>query len=211
MAKIPFEHPTLLLVEHGETEFSERPGHEDRIHGTKFDLPLIALGRQQAKKDGEKLNKYDIATLEHSPQLRSTQHAKIISDIIGVPAKKDDRLRPLDTGIMSGMTHEKAENWLRYYIENPHKKIPGSVSGQGIYDKWYDGWSEALAEGLKLAEKTPGQGHVKVLHSSEIMTVRSVIQGDPPTVASRESLPASGEILMLEKRGGKWRMKAFEG
>ncbi len=66
--------------------------------------------------------------------------------------------------------------------------------------------SNRMAKRLKEAEKTPGQAHVDVLHSSEIASMPSIIKGEGPTVTSRH-IPGPGNISAVEKKGGKWQFK----
>jgi broad specificity phosphatase PhoE len=197
--KIQFRNPTVLLVEHGSTEFSAQ-GDKDRIHGTKFDLPLTKEGRRQAERAAEILADYDIATLEHSPMLRATQTAKIISQATGVKAVPNVKLLPWDSGFVSGMTHGAAADIIEYYVRNPHKVIRDGKA----YGGWYDVYSEALREKMKQAESMPGQAYVLGVHSSEVSTAPAVIKGDPADFLD-EQLPGSGQIAALEKRGGRWR------
>ncbi len=197
--KIQVRWPTVLLVEHGETEFSA-PGDEDKIHGTKHDLTLIPKGRKQAERAAEKLADYDVASLEHSPMKRSAETAEIIGRAIEVKPVPRKGLLPWDSGVISGMTHGQAKEWVEYYVKNPEKVIR---EGQA-YGEWWETYSDEMRDTMKRAEKTPGQVHVRAVHSSEVTAAPAIIRGNPAQVLD-ERLPASGQIAALEKRGGRWR------
>lgn len=198
-AKIQVRWPTVLLIEHGDTEFAGS-GDADRIHGTKYDLPLTAKGREQMERAAEKIADYEVASFEHSPMLRSKQSAEIISRTIGKKAVPNEALLPWDSGFASGMTHGAAKDLIRYYVQNAHKVIP---EGQA-YGEWWDTFQRDMTKTLKMAEKTPGQVHVRAVHSSEVTAAPAIIKGDPAQVLDQR-LPSSGQVAALEKRGGRWR------
>jgi broad specificity phosphatase PhoE len=200
--KKQFDNPTLLLVEHGETDFSGNNDKTERIHGTKYDLPLTLEGHRQAAECADKLKDYDIGSLKTSPQLRAKQTAEVIGDAIGHKPEEDEDLKPLDAGYLSGMTHDAAKSRIEYYVKNPHKQIPDGEK----YGDWWDTASERMAHRLKETEslhKGTGQGAADVLHSSEIASMPNIIRGDPPTIWGRQ-IPGSGKVSAVEKKGGKW-------
>jgi broad specificity phosphatase PhoE len=199
--KKQFDYPTLLLVEHGETEFSGDDDKSERIHGIKFDLPLTLQGHRQASSVADMLKDHDIATLKTSPMQRAKETAEHVGDAIGLEPEEDDDLKPLDAGYLSGMTHDAAHSRIEYYVKNPHKPIP---EGQA-YGDWWDTASERMAKRLKETERTPGQAHVDVLHSSEIASMPQIIRGDPPTIWGEKQIPGPGKISAVEKHGSRWQ------
>lgn len=69
-----------ILVRHGDTEWTEKK----KLHGGRFDSPLSATGRKQAKFTGGALKDENIQSIFSSPQGRALQTAEIIGDAIGV-------------------------------------------------------------------------------------------------------------------------------
>lgn len=202
--KKQFDHPTLLLVEHGETEFSGDDDKTERIHGTKYDLPLTLEGHRQAAGVADKLKDHDIASVDTSPMMRARETAEHISDATGVKAKPDDGMKPLDSGYLSGMNHEQAHRRIEYYVKNPHKQIPGGES----YGDWWDTVTNRMASRLKETEQQharTGQANVDVLHSSEIVSMPNIIRGDEPSMWTSKKIPGPGQISAVQKMNGKWR------
>ncbi|GAC1632844.1 MAG: hypothetical protein NVS9B14_06600 [Candidatus Acidiferrum sp.] len=197
--KIRVHAPTVLLVEHGDTEFAGS-GDADRIHGVKFDLPLTGEGRKQMQRAAEIIADFEVASFEHSPMIRSKQSAEIIGREIGKKPVANEALLPWDSGFASGMTHGAAKDLIEFYVKNPEKVIR---DGQA-YAEWWDKFQKDMLATLKLAEKTPGQVHVRAVHSSEVTAAPAIIKGDPAQVM-KQRLPASGQVAALEKRGGRWR------
>lgn len=197
--KKQFDQPTVLLVEHGSTEFSAA-GDDDKIHGVKFDLPLTAKGRKEVEPAAKLLAGYDIATLEHSPMRRSTETAKMISDATGVKPVPREGLLPWDSGFASGMTHGAAKDIVEYYVEHPRRAIRG---GQP-YGEWWDAFTIEMLDTMKRAKDTPTQAHVRGVHSSEITAAPAIIKGDPAAVLD-ERLPGPGKISALMLAGKRWQ------
>lgn len=203
-AKIQVRWPTVLLIEHGDTDFAGS-GDEDRIHGTKFDLPLTEKGRQQMRRTAEILADYDVASLKHSPMLRSEQSAGILGDATEVEPEEEEALLPWDSGFASGMTHGAAADIVEYYVKNPDKVIRDGEA----YGDWWETFSRYMAKRLKEAKKTKGEnGLYRVLvdgvHSSEVTAAPAIIKGEPAQVLNQR-MPGPGQIAGLEERGGRWR------
>lgn len=201
--KKQFEYPTLLLVEHGSTEFTGDDENTDRIHGTKFDKPLTLEGHRQAATVAEKLKGHDIASLNTSPMQRAKETAEHISGAIGIKPEEDEGLMPLDSGYLSGMTHDSAHSRIEYYVKNPHKPIP---DGQA-YGDWWETASARMARRLKETKGLDGQANVDVLHSSEIASMPAIIRGDAPGIWDSKQIPGPGKISAVELRGGKWQFR----
>jgi broad specificity phosphatase PhoE len=203
--KKQFDNPTLLLIEHGETEFAANGDQEERIHGTKYDLPLTREGHGQAKDVADKVKGFDIASLKTSPMQRAKETAEYVGKATGQEPEEDEGLKPLDAGYLSGMTHDTAKARMEYYVKNAHKQIPGS---EGTYGDWWNTASSRMAKRLKETEsihKSSGQGAVDVLHSSEIASMPDIVKGDPPKLWGERQIPGPGRISAVEKQGGRWQ------
>lgn len=199
--KRPIDKPTVFLTRHGKTAFN-KGGEEDRLKGTKYDLPLTSEGQQEAAKDAGILSKYPIASIEHSPMKRAKQTAALIASATGVPSNSNVALDPWDVGFMSGMKRGSAHALVSHYIDHP-KATPRDGEP---YGDWFDVFGDALASKMKEAEKTPGKAHVIVTHSCGLLAADAIIHGDDPQPHTDGSMPAPGRIVPLVKSGGKWRM-----
>jgi hypothetical protein len=98
------------------------------------------------------------------------------------------------------MTHDVAKRRVMYYVQHPDKQIPGGQT----YGDWWDTASDRMAKRLKEVERNPEQGHVDVLHSSEIASMPKIIQGEGPGIWTGK-IPGPGEISAVKKQGGRWR------
>jgi len=198
MLKTEFDKPTVLLVRHGKTAFN-KGREEDRLKGTRYDLPLEPEGKREVEKDAKMLAKYDLASLGHSGMKRAKQSAEIISKHTGVEPEAVKQMDPWDVGYLSGQRRSIADARIRYYINHAHKPIPEGEA----YQEWYDRFSQALANRLKRAQQTPGKAHVLVTHSCGILAAEAAIRGENPRPHTAD-MPEPGRVVILEKRNGRW-------
>jgi probable phosphoglycerate mutase len=99
MAIAPTADPTLVLLRHGETEWSASGQHTGRS-----DIPLTPAGEQHARQAGEALARYDFAVVYTSP-LRRARHT---AELVGHPdAVVDDNLAEWDYGPVEGRTSKE--------------------------------------------------------------------------------------------------------
>lgn len=197
------KRPTVFLCRHGATSFNGNSDSESRLKGTKFDLPITDEGRGEAKKTAKFLAAYPIGSLMHSAMLRSEQTADEIEKAVKVESIEQEALDPWDVGYLSGHTKEDAKARIEYYIKNGHKPIPEGES----YEEWFSRFENALVQAMRQAEKEPDKAHVRVSHSCGVMAARSIVNGEPHQFYGEGNTEAPGAVMLIEKRGGRWRMK----
>lgn len=94
----PADAPTrLVLVRHGETEWSKAGRHTGRT-----DVPLTDVGRQQARRVGQALAGRTFSRVEVSPMSRARETARLAG--FGDRMETLDDLREYDYGIYEGRT-----------------------------------------------------------------------------------------------------------
>ena len=110
-----FDTKRLILIRHGETAWNA----EGRIQGM-LDVPLNALGLQQAKLVAEELARsVGAAEMVSSDLVRTRETAAPITNATGFEPRFDARIRERHFGIWQGMTYEEwraedAEGMARY-------------------------------------------------------------------------------------------------
>jgi broad specificity phosphatase PhoE len=92
------ENPQLVLVRHGETEWTEK----GLLHGGLLDSPLSPKGRHQASLASQRLEGEQFSALYSSPQGRATQTAEIIGEALGLSPVHLDGLREYKFGWIEG-------------------------------------------------------------------------------------------------------------
>ncbi|PYY54548.1 histidine phosphatase family protein [Curtobacterium sp. MCSS17_011] len=116
----------LVLVRHGETEWSKSGQHTGRT-----DIPLTDNGVEQAKRAGRYLGDRSFALALSSP----LQRARDTADLIGVEPELDEDLYEWDYGAYEGLT-------------TPQIK----VLRHGPWDLWTDGVPAGDTPGENAAE-----------------------------------------------------------
>jgi probable phosphoglycerate mutase len=89
--------PEIVLVRHGETEWSR-----DRRHTGRTDVPLTERGRRQAEALRPALAGFDFALVLTSPLARATETCRLAG--LGDGAQRRDELREWDYGEYEGIT-----------------------------------------------------------------------------------------------------------
>jgi len=87
----------LVLVRHGETEWTER----GLLHG-RLDSPLSSNGARHAALAADRLQGEVFAALYTSPQGRAVQTAEILGNALGLTPIPLDGLREMDFGWLEG-------------------------------------------------------------------------------------------------------------
>lgn len=118
MAHSPPAERHVWLVRHGETEWSKAGRHTGRT-----DVPLTAIGRQQARLLGRRLAGHAFQLVMTSPLSRAAETAKLA--MITPQPVADDDLREWDYGAFEGRT-----------TADIRKELPGWTIWQG---PWHGG------------------------------------------------------------------------
>lgn len=135
----------VLLIRHGETDFNR----ERRLQGV-MENPLNERGRAQAASVARYLQGLSIDALYTSPILRAQETADIIGNLIGLPARADERLREIEFGIFEGFTFAEVErrfpaahhNWTTGYLAY---RAPQGESRQDVQRRMRAVWDDVTA------------------------------------------------------------------
>jgi alpha-ribazole phosphatase len=89
----------LLLVRHGESEWNR-----SRQYAGQQDVPLSELGREQARRLGERLKGERLTAIYSSPLQRASETAGFIGRSLGLPVLIDPNLKEIHHGLWEGLT-----------------------------------------------------------------------------------------------------------
>jgi probable phosphoglycerate mutase len=119
--------PEILLVRHGETEWSAAGRHTSRT-----DLPLIDAGRERARSLGEELAGREFALVLCSPLRRARETCELAG--FGEAAVIDDDLREWDYGEYEGMRtveiREQRPDWWLWRDGCPGGEQPAQIAAR---------------------------------------------------------------------------------
>jgi probable phosphoglycerate mutase len=116
----------LVLVRHGETEWSKSGQHTGRT-----DIPLTENGEEQARRAGRALAGRTFALALSSP----LERARVTAELVGVDPELDDDLMEWDYGAYEGLTTPQIR-----------------VQRHGPWDLWTDGVPPGDTPGENAAE-----------------------------------------------------------
>ncbi|MBN1876107.1 MAG: alpha-ribazole phosphatase [Anaerolineae bacterium] len=163
----------LLLVRHGETDWNTT-----RQYQGQADVPLNALGRQQAVALASRLASESIDIIYASDLSRAWETAQIIAMPHKLPVHSDPRLRELSFGEWQGLTYfemvEQAPDWVAAWnADRLHRAAPGgetltqlATRVQGVLDD--------------VLRKHPGQTVLLVAHGGSLkMLLCLLLQKSP--------------------------------
>ena len=117
----------LVLVRHGETEWSR-----DRKHTGRTDLPLTEQGESEARAVAPLLERFDFARVVSSPLTRALETCRLAG--LGDRTETDDDLLEWDYGDYEGITsariHETRPDWVLWRDGCPNGESPAEVGGR---------------------------------------------------------------------------------
>ncbi|MEA2298154.1 MAG: 2,3-bisphosphoglycerate-dependent phosphoglycerate mutase [Solirubrobacteraceae bacterium] len=102
-APTPPLEPRLYVVRHGQTESSARHAYSGHA-----DVPLTPVGRDQARRAGERLAGAGVELIVSSPLSRARDTAAAIAAATGAPMQVDERLTEVDYGPFEGLDRDGA-------------------------------------------------------------------------------------------------------
>ncbi|GAB2498115.1 histidine phosphatase family protein [Promicromonospora xylanilytica] len=196
----PSRDPQLVLLRHGQTEWSASGQHTGRT-----DLPLTTAGEEQARVAGTILADYEFAAVYTSPLLRARRSA----ELAGYPdAIVDDDLAEWDYGPVDGRTSADVSEELgrEFLIFDDGVRIlpPSAEHGDGREGETLGQVAVRAARMVARAEETlagrtgpDGGGDVLlVAHGHLLRVLATVWLGVDPRLGSRFELGTAAVCLL---------------
>jgi probable phosphoglycerate mutase len=185
---------SFLLIRHAQSTWNA----EGRWQG-HGDPPLSELGRRQAEALARSLAAEGIELLVSSDLSRAAQTAAVLGERLGLVARHDARMRELDIGCWTGLTHAEIERgWpaeLAQFIAGDALACAGGAECRAVLERRC---REAIAE---IAQRHAGSRVAVVTHLGVIL---SLVPGAQPDNAG---------VVRLEPRsqlGGSWGLSKDE-
>ncbi|WP_051433130.1 histidine phosphatase family protein [Promicromonospora kroppenstedtii] len=201
----PPSDPQLVLLRHGQTEWSASGQHTGRT-----DLPLTEAGERQARSAGATLADYEFAAVLTSPRERARRTA----EIVGHPgAVVDEDLAEWDYGPVDGRTSRDVSELLGrdfQIFEDGVRVLPPSADhGDGRPGETLDQVAVRAARVITRAEQVLGGsgsdggsgagagGHVLlVAHGHLLRVLATVWLGVDPRLGARFELGTAAVCLL---------------
>jgi probable phosphoglycerate mutase len=172
----------IFLARHGETEWN-RVG---RWQGAT-DIPLSAVGREQARQLADRLRAHGIGQVHASDLSRASETAQIVAGALGLPSiNLDPRLRERGFGCFEGLTREECaslhpEAWQRYLADR--RSTPPSAEHQADVVARMGLAMATVAESI-----ADGRPALVVSHGGAIRSFIAAVSGAPPPPLANTAL-----------------------
>jgi broad specificity phosphatase PhoE len=179
----------LILVRHGESE-----GNRDRTFTQHADVPLTALGREQARAAADRIGRlFRPARLVSSPFARARETAAIIAASLGVPVELEPALQEQSFGVFAGQPYTALLSDAAYH-EGPrwHWRPEGGESLTDVSARVVPAFE-------RIARARAGQDTVVVSHGGVMLAVCAYATGSWDGL----SVAPNGGILVVEWRNGR--------
>lgn len=122
---------TLHLVRHGQSEWNV----VRRLQGQVADVPLTALGLEQARAAARTLAGAEIAAVHSSDLLRARQTADVIASALDLPVELDAGLREQSYGTLEGRPTDDVLAAAPYDFTDPDGRAPGGESIRDVHER----------------------------------------------------------------------------
>ncbi|MAG45393.1 MAG: hypothetical protein CMH63_01310 [Nanoarchaeota archaeon] len=189
----------IFLIRHGQTT-----GDIEDRYGGDYEDHLTEKGEQQSRKLASKLKDKNIEIIYHSPRIRATETAKIVSKSLNLKLIKIQDLRERNAyGILTGLIKSKAKEKYPKEVDKLQKdKLNHNVQGSENYSSFKKRIIRVFND---LTDK-----------SNEAVAIIS--HGGPISTITRELLKL-GElkylgdcaILEIEKTNKKFKLLGLDG
>jgi broad specificity phosphatase PhoE len=173
------EETVHFILRHGDTE-----ANDANVFRSMLDPDLNKEGVLQAHAAAEFLKKKDIQRIVCSPLLRAFHTAQIISGMIGGRCIQQCRcLFPWQIPALMGKDRDEHKDVLDYLINHPEVEPQYGESLDDFSDRVFDFFSD------KLCCPVPT---LFVTHTSNIVTLRGLIEQRSPTPEAEEIVRPGG-------------------
>jgi 2,3-bisphosphoglycerate-dependent phosphoglycerate mutase len=168
----------IIFMRHGQAYNNVKK----LLVGRNLESHLTDTGKIQVKNTSQILTSIDIHKIYTSPVIRTVETAEIVSDIIGVPFEKDERLFEIELGKLVGMYYEDLINkhgnlFVKFYCDNDDENslLEFEVESFGAVKKRI---SELLKE---IVAKHKNENVLLVSHLDPIKAAISLIMNIKPS------------------------------
>ena len=185
----------LLFVRHGSSILNagDPADPRDMFRGWS-DVPLSDFGRKTIAQTAAWLKNIKLDQIVSSDLPRAAQTAQMIGQATGAPVSLDQRLRPLNVGMLTGkvITPE-----LGKVLDQAHEQRDMPIPGGETYNDFIQRYSSILPELLQSSQ----QGNIAVVaHHRNLLALPEIFFGQK---AKTKGPPDPGGVMALTQKGLK--------
>lgn len=164
----------VVCVRHGQTDYNaSKGGGESELYRGNLDIPLNAQGRAEAKEAAGKIG-LPVRFVVSGPDPRDGETGEIIAQAKHAPHLLDDRLVPLDIGLLSGKSTKEVADIVDWFFKNPDASFP---NGESV-GEWYSRQKKAIFEYLDEDDGDQSSAIVIICQGSTFRSLPAMMNGD---------------------------------
>lgn len=196
----------LIFVRHGHTLHNSTDHAHNRLMGWNDHVGLSDQGYQDARRTAEKLQKYHIDYAFHSDFIRTTETAKIISEITGIAPIPTTYLRERNLGNFAELTMgeiklNRPQDWAKFL--DHHDPDWNGLEGESLRDvsnRFHTFLTETLSQ-------YKDKSVLLITHSGYIHTILR----DYFEFFDKDSFEEVGHssVTILEKNGHTYKLVSY--
>lgn len=181
----------LVIMRHAPTAWNFSKKIDDEILRGRFDLPPTDAGREEAKRNAEKLVRFGISEVWSSPYARDAETGVIVARITNARHLILEQMAPWNIGTLAGNKLRKVWPVIRELWRDPSLRPPGGES----YGEFLDRWGPIVHRGLSYSRQ--GKNVVEIVQGTVVRSLPIIIEGRPPQLNKWEYVKPA-EMIFLE-------------
>ena len=163
-----------MCIRHGQTEYNAtKGGGEAELYRGNLDIPLNAQGRQEALEAAHKIGlpvKYVVS--DSSP--RDHETGEIVANDRNAPHVIDERMAPLNIGLLSGKSTKEVADLVDWFFKNPDVSFP---EGESV-GEWYERQKDAIFEYIDVDDGDDRAAIVIICQGSTFRSLAAMANDD---------------------------------
>lgn len=164
----------VVCIRHGQTEYNAtKGGGESELYRGNLNIPLNDQGRREALEAAGKIGlPVKFVVSDSSP--RDWETGEIIAHDRGAPHVIDDRLAPLDIGLLSGKSVKEVADLVDWFFRNPDAAFP---EGDSV-GEWYERQKDAIFEYIDVDDGDDRTAIVLICQGSTFRSLPAMANDD---------------------------------
>jgi len=164
----------VVALRHGQTDHNAtKGGGEAELYRGNLDIPLNAQGEAEAREAAGKIGlPVRFVVSDRTP--RDWQTGEIVARTLAAAHIIDDRLAPVDIGLLSGKSVKEVADVVDWFFQNPEVSFP---DGESVRN-WYKRQKDAIFEYVDVDDGDQRSAIVLIVQGSTFRSLPAMMHGD---------------------------------
>lgn len=189
---------TLLLIRHGQTDWNRR----GLVQG-QTDVPLDAVGKEQARRLARRLSELDLSALHASTLARAAETADVIAQAVGLEPVYSSAWCEMNLGAVEGRSRKEALGD-HADMASAAARIHGPLA-EGA-ETWEQVQDRVLAAQRELFDAHAGERVALVGHGGSLKVLLAQLLGFERRSVPRISVGSNAGLTIVEFHNGEPRL-----